>query len=76
MTDEILSNRKIEYFVKEWKMIPSSGGRFEVIVNGELLFSKKGLGRHAEPGEVHNLVWEFLLNLLPDDYEFPEEDED
>lgn len=75
MTDEILSNRKIEYFVGAWNLIPSSGGRFEVTVNDELLFSKKQLGRHAEDGEVHDLIWNHLLSLLPDDFEFPEEDD-
>jgi selenoprotein W-related protein len=37
-------------------VVPSEGGRFEVIVNGELIFSKRQLGRHAEPGEVVGLV--------------------
>jgi selenoprotein W-related protein len=37
-------------------LLPSSGGRFEVIVDNALVFSKKALGRHAEPGEVANLV--------------------
>ena len=32
------------------------GGRFEVTLDGELLFSKASLGRHAKPGEVHALV--------------------
>lgn len=31
---------------------PSSGGRFEVTLDGELIFSKAERGRHAEPGEV------------------------
>ena len=75
LADEILSNRKIEYFVKDWTMIPASGGKFEVVVNGELLFSKKALGRHAEPMEVHDLVWDFLLALLPKGFEFPEDDD-
>jgi selenoprotein W-related protein len=38
------------------ELIPSSGGRFEVSVNGQSLFSKAALGRHAEPGEVLGLV--------------------
>jgi len=29
---------------------------FEVTVDGELVFSKKALGRHAEPGEIVALV--------------------
>jgi selenoprotein W-related protein len=34
------------------RLIPSSGGVFEVTVGGKKIFSKKALGRHAEPGEV------------------------
>jgi selenoprotein W-related protein len=42
------------------ELAPSSGGRFEVSVNGQLVFSKAALGRHAEPGEVLGLVEEAL----------------
>jgi selenoprotein W-related protein len=38
------------------RLIPSSGGVFEVKVDGELLFSKRELRRHAEPGEVVRLI--------------------
>ena len=37
-------------------LIPSSGGRFEVKADGALLFSKKALGRHAQPGEIATLL--------------------
>ena len=37
-------------------MIQSSGGVFEVEVDGRRIFSKKTLGRHAEPGEVVRLM--------------------
>ncbi len=37
-------------------LLPSSGGRFEVTLNGELLFSKAALHRHPRPGEIHDLV--------------------
>jgi selenoprotein W-related protein len=37
-------------------LIPSDGGRFEVEVDGELIYSKRKLGRHAEPGEVAGLL--------------------
>jgi selenoprotein W-related protein len=40
----------------EITMVPSSGGRFEVSCDGELLFSKQELGRFPEPGEVIELV--------------------
>jgi len=35
---------------------PSDGGRFEVTLDGDVLFSKAALGRHANPGEIHDLV--------------------
>lgn len=37
-------------------LVPSGGGVFEVVVDGDLVFSKKELGRHAEDGEVLPLV--------------------
>jgi selenoprotein W-related protein len=40
------------------ELIPSSKGRFEVTLDGELIFSKAALGRHANPGEVAALVRE------------------
>jgi selT/selW/selH-like putative selenoprotein len=40
------------------KLIESSGGVFEVTMDGRLIFSKKALKRHAEPGEVLRLVRE------------------
>jgi selT/selW/selH-like putative selenoprotein len=36
----------------EVRLIESSGGLFEVSVDGQLVFSKKATRRHAEPGEV------------------------
>lgn len=38
------------------KLVPSGGGVFEVTVDETLVFSKKRLGRHAEPGEVVGLI--------------------
>lgn len=40
------------------ELLPSSRGRFEVTLDGELVFSKAALGRHAGPGEVAALVRE------------------
>lgn len=56
MTEEILGNREIEAYIRSWTLIPSTGGKFEVTLNGELIFSKIQLGRHAEPGEVRALI--------------------
>jgi selenoprotein W-related protein len=40
----------------EVELTPSSGGVFDVTVDGALVFSKKQLGRHAHPGEVLRLI--------------------
>ena len=37
-------------------LIPSDEGRFEITVNGTLLYSKLQTGRHVEPGEVIKLL--------------------
>ena len=50
LTDELLKH--YEHLIEEIKLIPSEGGRFEVSVNGQLLYSKLTLHRHAEPGEI------------------------
>ena len=42
--------------IADLALLPSGKGRFEVILDGELIFSKAALGRHAEPGEVAGLV--------------------
>jgi len=40
------------------RLIQSSGGVFEVDVDGRHVFSKKTTMRHAEPGEVLRLIRE------------------
>jgi selT/selW/selH-like putative selenoprotein len=40
----------------EIEMIPSSRGRFEVVADGEAIFEKSKLDRHARPGEIARLV--------------------
>jgi predicted Rdx family selenoprotein len=37
-------------------MIPSSGGRFEVLASGLPIFEKSKLGRKPKPGEVVKLL--------------------
>ena len=38
------------------ELIPSRGGRFEVLRDGRPVFEKSKLGRHAAPGEVVKLI--------------------
>jgi selT/selW/selH-like putative selenoprotein len=47
---------KQAYPEAEVRLIESSGGLFEVAVDGKPVFSKKQLRRHAEPGEVLRAV--------------------
>jgi selenoprotein W-related protein len=46
--------------IRTLKLIPSSGGRFEVLANDLAIYSKKATGRHAEAGEVARLLQEKL----------------
>lgn len=61
-----MSERELEYYIASWKLVPSNGGVFDVVVNGELVFSKKALGRHAEPGEVRAAILAKLHDLTAD----------
>ena len=58
LTDELLQGWAP--VIERIDLIPTSQGRFEVTLDGELIFSKKALGRHAAPGEVAGLVRERL----------------
>jgi selenoprotein W-related protein len=42
--------------IRELRLVPGTGGRFEVSVDGVLLFSKAQLGRTPEPGELAGLL--------------------
>jgi selenoprotein W-related protein len=48
--------KEFESQIELFEIVPSDGGRFEVSVNGELIFSKLALGRHAATGEIIQAV--------------------
>ena len=48
--------KQYEYMIESLVLFPSDDGRFEVSVNGQLVYSKLQTKRHAEPGEVLGLV--------------------
>jgi selenoprotein W-related protein len=50
VADEILSN--YQHIIDTFTFVTGTKGAFEFKVDDEMLFSKKELGRHAEPGEV------------------------
>jgi selenoprotein W-related protein len=63
LTDELLQGWAP--IIASIDLLPSSKGRFEVVLDGELIFSKAALGRHAEPGEIVALVRERIGPEIP-----------
>ena len=41
-----------QHVIEDVTIVTGSKGVFEVVVDGEVLYSKGASGRHAEPGEV------------------------
>jgi selenoprotein W-related protein len=50
LTEALLD--QFESSIEGITLVPGGGGVFEVAVDGDLIFSKKALGRHAEIDEV------------------------
>jgi selenoprotein W-related protein len=48
--------KEFEPYVSSWELIPADGGRFEVSVDGELVYSKLESGRHADSSELRPLI--------------------
>jgi selenoprotein W-related protein len=48
--------KEFEDKVEDIALIPSDGGKFEITVNKRLVYSKLKIGRHAQPGEIVELV--------------------
>ena len=46
--------------IESFTLVPSDGGRFELSVNGKLVYSKLQTGRHVDKGELVGLVKGFL----------------
>ncbi len=47
---DLLSN--YQHVIESLTLVTGSKGVFDVSVDGDLLYSKHDMGRHAEPGEV------------------------
>jgi len=54
-----------QHVIEELTFVTGSGGIFDVEVDGEMLYSKKKTGRHAEPGEVLQLFREHIVPGVP-----------
>jgi selenoprotein W-related protein len=48
--------KEFEAKVEGITLIPSDGGKFEISVDRKLVYSKLKTGRHAQPGEIVELV--------------------
>jgi selT/selW/selH-like putative selenoprotein len=60
---DILSN--YQHVIEDLRLVMGSKGVFEVRVDGEVIFSKKEIGRHAEPGEVLERFTDFVGPDVP-----------
>lgn len=63
MADDILSH--YQHLIETFTFVTGSKGAFELKVNDEVLFSKKELGRHADPGEVLEIFREYVGPDVP-----------
>jgi selenoprotein W-related protein len=54
--------KEFEPKIESITLVPSDGGRFEFSIDGKLLYSKLQTHRHAEPGEIAQLVRKYLKN--------------
>jgi selenoprotein W-related protein len=54
LAEELLN--EFEPNIDNFTLVPSDGGRFEVSVNGTLVYSKLQTKRHVEQGEVTGLI--------------------
>lgn len=52
--------KEYEPEIEAIKVVPSDGGRFEIMVNQKLIYSKLQTHRHVEPGEISGLVKKIL----------------
>jgi selenoprotein W-related protein len=52
--------KEYEPEIEAFTLLPSDGGRFEIMVNDRLIYSKKQTGRHVQPGEVSDLIKRML----------------
>ena len=51
---------RYQHVIESFTLITGGKGAFVFTVDGEVLFSKKAIGRHAEPGEVLALFQQYI----------------
>ncbi|MCZ2113809.1 MAG: Rdx family protein [Anaerolineae bacterium] len=64
MADDIMSH--YQHIIESFSLVTQGSGIFRFVVNGQTLFSKKEVGRHAEPGEILKLFQDHIgLDIEP-----------
>jgi predicted Rdx family selenoprotein len=53
---------KYQHVIDELTFVTGDKGVFEVVVDGDVLYSKRAEGRHAKPGEV---LERFRARIVP-----------
>lgn len=51
-----MDDSNFRYDIVEITLLPKSGGIFEVLVDNQLIFSKKEMGRFPEKEEVSSII--------------------
>ena len=46
--------------ISEISLIPADNGRYEIMIDDDLIYSKAETGRHAEPPEIISLFDQYL----------------
>ena len=52
--------KKHQDIISEIELVPADGGKYEVSVNGDLIYSKLETGRHADSPEIIELFENYI----------------
>jgi selenoprotein W-related protein len=57
--------RDYQHVIEDLRLVTGGSGVFDVVVDGETIYSKKAEGRHADPGEVLERFRAFVGPAVP-----------
>ena len=55
--------KKYKDIISDIELVPADGGKFEIRVNGDLIYSKLETGRHAGPPEIIGLFEKHMKEM-------------
>jgi selenoprotein W-related protein len=47
---------KFKWDIEEWQLVPSDGGRFEISIDGEVIYSKLETGKFPDEDLIVSLI--------------------